>query len=166
MSGAPAPPIVIMGAAGAGKSTVGALLAHRLGARFVDADDLHPPANVAKMRRGESLADADRAPWLATLHELLRRHATAGPRLVLACSALKAAYRAVLLAGIEGVRVVYLRADRATLAGRVAARGGHFFPPALVDSQLEALEEPDAALVIDATLPVAEVVARIVADVA
>ncbi|HSQ00950.1 MAG TPA: gluconokinase [Candidatus Dormibacteraeota bacterium] len=73
MSGAPAPPIVIMGAAGAGKSTVGALLAQRLGARFVDADDLHPPANVAKMRRGEPLGDADRVPWLATLHALLLR---------------------------------------------------------------------------------------------
>ena len=85
---------------------------------------------------------------------------------MLACSALKAAYRAVLLDGIAGARLVYLRADRQTLAGRVVARGAHFFPPALVDSQLAALEEPDAALVIDARRPVEAIVARIVAAVA
>jgi gluconokinase len=157
------PPLVIMGAAGAGKSTVGALVARRLGARFVDADDLHPPANRAKMARGEALDDADRAPWLAALHDVLLQSATAGRSVVLACSALKATYRAVLLAGVADARLVYLRADRAVLAARLAARRPHFFPPALLDSQLAALEEPSEALVIDAARPVEDVVAQVVA---
>ncbi len=161
MAGTPAPSIVIMGAAGSGKSTVGTRLAARLGAGFVDADDLHPPANRAKMQRGEPLDDADRAPWLAALHDVLARYAAADQGVVLACSALRAAYRAVLLDGIARARLVYLRADRAVLAERLAARRGHFFGPALLESQLATLEEPQDALVIDATLPVDEIIARI-----
>ena len=166
MSGAPAPPIVVMGAAGAGKSTVGRALAQRLGAEFVDADDRHPPANRAKMARGEPLDDSDRAPWLAALHDLLAQSVASGRRVVLACSALKVAYRAVLLADIPSARVVYLRADRSVLVERLASRRAHFFPPALLESQLATLEEPADALVIDATLPVDEIVARIVTAVA
>lgn len=162
MAAAP-PPLVVMGVAGAGKSTIGARLAERLGARFVDADELHPPANRAKMARGEPLDDADRAPWLAALHAVLAASAAGGHPVVLACSALKVAHRNVLLAGVPGARLVYLRADRAVLAARLAARRHHFFPPALLDSQLAALEEPDDALVVDAARSVEEVVAEIVA---
>ena len=160
MSGAPAPLIVVMGAAGAGKTTIGTALAQRLGVPFVDADDLHPPANVAKMQRGQALDDADRAPWLAALHRVLVRHRASG--VVLACSALKAAYRSVLFAGLEGVRLVYLRAERDELARRLSARRAHFFSPALLDSQLATLEEPADALIVDASLPVEEIVAGIV----
>ena len=138
----------------------------RLGAEFLDADDLHPPANRAKMARGVPLDDTDRAPWLAALHELLAQSVASGRRVVLACSALKAAYREVLLADVPGARVVYLRADRSVLARRLASRRAHFFPPALLDSQLATLEEPADALVIDATLPVEEIVARITCRVA
>jgi gluconokinase len=156
-----APLILVMGVAGSGKSTVGALLAGRLGAAFVDADGLHSAANRAKMRRGEALDDADRAPWLAALRDVVRAHAAAGRQLVLACSALRAGFRTALLAEVPGARVVYLRAAREVLAARLAARRDHFFPPALLDSQLAALEEPDDALVIDATLRPAAIVARI-----
>ena len=99
-------------------------------------------------------------------HELLAQSVASGRRVVLACSALKATYREVLLADVPGARVVYLRADRSVLASRLASRRSHFFPPALLDSQLATLEEPAEALVIDATLPVDEIVARIVAAVA
>ena len=166
MAGTPAPSIVIMGAAGSGKSTAGTLLAARLGVTFVDADDLHPPANRAKMQRDEPLDDADRAPWLTALHDVLARYAAADQGVVLACSALKAAYRTVLLAGIAGARVVYLRADRALLAERLTSRRGHFLGPALLDSQLATLEEPADALVIEATLSTEEIVSQIVASIA
>jgi gluconokinase len=126
MSGAPAPPIVVMGAAGAGKSTVGRALAQRLGAEFVDADDRHPPANRAKMARGEPLDDTDRAPWLAALHELLAQSVASGRRVVLACSALKATYREVLLADVP--RGSYLRAD-GRCSRRLASRRLHFSRP-------------------------------------
>lgn len=151
-----------MGASGAGKSTVGRLLAARTGAGFVDADDLHQPANVAKMRRGEALDDADRAPWLEALHALLVDRAAAGRPTVLACSALKAAYRRRLVDGLDGVRFVYLRAERALLEERLGGRRGHFFPADLLDSQLAALEEPADAVVVDAGLPPDAIVDRLV----
>jgi gluconokinase len=138
-----------MGVAGSGKSTVGRLLAERLGWPFLDGDDFHPAENVEKMRRGIPLTDADRLPWLRHLHELASRCENA----VLACSALKESYRRILSGGDPRVRFIYLRADPALLASRLEGRKGHFFKRALLDSQLDALEEPTEAIIVDASQP-------------
>jgi gluconokinase len=139
--------VVVMGVTGAGKTTVGRLLARGLGCEFLDADDYHPAANVAKMRAGRPLTDEDRAPWLARLNEVL--HAHAGRGVVLACSALKQRYRERLFAGIPDGRLVYLRGTKALIASRLEARRGHYMNPALLDSQFAALEEPRDAIVAD-----------------
>lgn len=128
-----------MGVSGSGKSTVGIALATRLGVPFVDGDDLHPPANVAKMASGTPLEDADRWPWLALVGAAL---AEAPAGLVVACSALKRSYRDAIRAVAHDVRFVYLRVDRDELEQRMAHRPGHFMPVALLDSQLATLEEP------------------------
>ncbi len=141
--------VVMMGVTGAGKTTVGSRLAAALGCEFVDADDHHPPANVAKMRAGEPLTDDDRRPWLARLNELLRERAARGADVVLACSALKASYREALLAGLAKARLVYLRGEKTVIAARLAARRGHYMNPALLDSQFATLEEPRDAIVVD-----------------
>lgn len=148
-----------MGVAGAGKSTVGALLAQALGAEFLDADDFHPPENVAKMAAGTPLADADRAPWLARLNAELRRRRHA----VLACSALKEAYRRALCEGVE-CRLVHLRGDPALLRARLAARRHRYMPASLLESQFAALEPPARAIEIDVRAPAAECVAAILAQ--
>ncbi len=137
-----------MGVAGAGKTTIGQLLAQRLGWPFHDADDFHPPANVAKMRAGIPLTDEDRVPWLAQLNELAKSANNAGHRLIIGCSALKARYREQLAAGVEGMRFVYLQGSQDLIARRMAARRGHFMPPGLLDSQFAALEEPTDAIVV------------------
>ncbi len=139
--------VVVMGVTGAGKTTVGLPLARALGCEFLDADDYHPAANVAKMRAGEPLTDDDRQPWLDALNHVLRERAARG--VVLACSALKASYRDRLLAGLPGARVVYLRGTKALIAARLAARRGHYMDPRLLDSQFAALEEPAEAIVAD-----------------
>ncbi|MFE5336073.1 gluconokinase [Isoptericola sp. NPDC056573] len=132
--------VVVMGVAGCGKSTVGWLLAARLGLQFVDADDLHPPSNVAKMSAGTPLTDDDRRPWLARVAEVLRGGDDGAPAVV-ACSALRRSYRDILRAGAGGdVAFVHLHGDRDLLARRIAARADHFMPPALLDSQLATLE--------------------------
>jgi gluconokinase len=164
--------VIVMGPAGAGKTTVGAALAAALGFPFHDADDFHDDDARARMGAGIALTDADRAPWLARLAALVARTLADGGSAVLACSALRRAYRAALLADTdrpERVRVVCLDAPREALARRLAARPGHFFPPALVDSQLAALEPPGAdepapAITVDATRPVATIVADVVAS--
>jgi gluconokinase len=133
--------VYVMGVAGSGKTTIGALLAGRIGGAFVDADDLHPAANVAKMARGEALDDADRAPWLdAVAIAAAARAATT--TVVVACSALKAAYRARLAAIDAPVLFVHLTAPPAVLQARLAARVGHFMKPAMLASQIAALEAP------------------------
>jgi gluconokinase len=145
--------IVLAGAAGAGKTTIGRTLAETLGWPFVDADDYHATAAVAKMRAGTALTDADRAAWLATLHRVIATAIDRRESLVLACSALKERYRAMLRGNLRGVRFVYLKASDATLRARLASRAGHFAGPDLLDSQLATLEEPrDAieALTVDA----------------
>jgi gluconokinase len=150
--------IIIMGPTGAGKTTVGRLLAERIGCRFYDADDFHPEPNVANMRAGVPLTDQDRWPWIDALHTLVWDATTRGDSIVLACSALKQSYRDRLTAGVPGVRFVYLKADPALLHARLEERRGHFMPAALVASQLDDLEEPKDAITIDASLPPEHVV--------
>jgi gluconokinase len=127
---------VVIGVSGSGKTTVGKLLAARLGVPFADGDGFHSPANLAKMAAGTALDDADRAPWLDAIAAWLDAH----PRCVVACSALRRAYRDRLRR--PDVCFVYLHGPRDVLASRLAARPSHFFPPALLDSQLAALEPP------------------------
>jgi gluconokinase len=149
--------ILLMGVTGAGKTTVGRALAQQLHWRFADADDFHSPANVAKMRAGIPLTDADRARWLQALRTAIVRWLQAGESVVLACSALKASYRDILLVSPD-VKLVYLRANEELIAARLAARRGHYMNPHLVRSQFETLQEPQGAFTIDAGLPPGEIV--------
>ena len=153
--------IVIMGVTGSGKTTVGERLAADLGWEFLDADDFHPPANKAKMHAGIPLTDEDRWPWLAALHDALARALAEGRGTVLACSALKESYRAALSDRLAGVRFVLLDGDRALLQARLANRPGHFMNPALLESQIETLERPADALLVDIGEPMDAEVAQI-----
>lgn len=154
--------VLIMGVSGAGKTTVGEALARRQGWAFLDADDYHPAANVAKMAAGSPLNDADRRPWLERLNaELLAREA-AGAHAVLACSALKDAYRAQLMHALRDVRLVYLHAPFVVIRARVETRKHKYMPASLLASQFETLEPPADALAVDAALPVHEAVNAIV----
>lgn len=144
--------IVVAGVSGSGKTTVGRMLAERLGWTYVEADDHHPPENIAKMARGEPLDDDDRAPWLASLRRALERHLDAGEGVVLSSSALKAAYRRVLADGRPEVALVLLHGPRELVGERLTERQGHFFDPALLDSQYDTLELPvpdEGVLVVD-----------------
>jgi gluconokinase len=138
--------LLVMGVSGAGKTVLGRALAAALGWDFADADDYHSPANVAKMRAGTPLTDDDRAPWLAALREEIGRRLASGRPLVLACSALKQTYRDMLQSDPVRVRLVFLDGPRELIAARLAARAGHYMPPALLDSQLAALEAPADAI--------------------
>lgn len=141
-TGADIAALVVMGVAGSGKSTIAALTAGRLGWTFRDADDFHPPENVAKMSAGAPLTDEDRKPWLAAIAAWIDERRTRGEKGVVTCSALKRAYRDVLIGLREDVRLVYLQGDRALIGGRMAARRDHFMPTALLDSQFATLEPP------------------------
>ncbi len=152
--------ILVMGVSGAGKTTIGTLLARRLNGRFLDADSLHPASNVQKMARGEPLNDADRGPWLDRVRAEMAAHQGPAP-LVVACSALKKSYRDRLGRGLY--ELVYLRGGPEVIGMRLAHRKGHFMPPALLDSQLAALEAPKDALVVDVDAPPEIIVERIVA---
>jgi carbohydrate kinase (thermoresistant glucokinase family) len=131
-----------MGVSGVGKSTVGKLLAERLGWPFRDADSFHPPANIAKMSAGTPLDDEDRKPWLAAIAAWLDERRAGSGHGVVTCSALKRTYRDVLLAGRPDVRLIFLHGPRDLIDARMAARKDHFMPPALLDSQLATLEPP------------------------
>jgi gluconokinase len=152
--------VVLMGVCGCGKTTTGRALAGEMGWPFLDADDFHPEGNVAKMRAGIPLTDDDRWPWLDRLASELAAINAGGAHAVLACSALRQAYRD-RLARAGDVRFVHLHGDRATLASRLAARPGHYMPASLLDSQLATLEAPAGAPVVDIRLPVAAQVAAI-----
>ena len=141
--------VVVMGVAGCGKSTIGPLIARALGADFAEGDTFHPPANVAKMSRGEPLDDADRMPWLAAMADAIREWQAKEKPTVLACSALRQHYRDILAGGSAGVRFVFLRGTQDTIADRIGRRRDHFMPPSLLASQFATLEEPVDAIAVD-----------------
>jgi gluconokinase len=135
--------LVVMGVSGSGKSTIADKLAERLGWRYEDGDRFHPASNVAKMSAGQPLTDEDRWPWLKAIAGEIDRVCKAGERAVIACSALKHAYRDILVHGRSDVRIVFLRGTQALIAKRLAERRGHFMPPGLLDSQFKTLEPPE-----------------------
>jgi gluconokinase len=154
--------ILIMGVAGAGKSTIGRGLADELGWPFVDGDNFHPPENIAKMRQGHALTDADRAPWLERLHAAIVEWVRKDESAVLACSVLKAGYRARVEADCEPhIRLVYLKGQKDLFRERIVHRTDHFMRQELLDSQFAILEEPTDALVVDAALSPADIVRQI-----
>jgi gluconokinase len=157
--------LIVMGVAGAGKTTLARALAERLGWAFLDADALHPPANVEKMRAGIPLGDADRAPWLAAVAAWM--DAEAGPSVV-ACSVLKRAYRAALTEGRPDARLVYIDASPELVATRVAERADHYFPASLIASQFQSLEPPspdERAIVVSMAASTEAQVAQVLARV-
>jgi gluconokinase len=134
--------LVVMGVSGSGKSTVAVKLAERLGWTFEDGDRFHPASNVAKMSAGHPLTDEDRWPWLQAIADEIDRVASNSGHVVIACSALKRAYRDLLVHGRNDVRIVFLDGTKALIADRLARRKGHFMPPGLLDSQFKTLEPP------------------------
>lgn len=152
--------VVVMGVTGAGKTTIGSLLASRLGWEFADADDFHSAANKEKMRQGIPLTDADRLPWLAALRGKIAEWVTARKNAVLACSALKQAYREMLGTGPE-IKIVYLKGSHDLIYGRLRVRHGHFADEHILASQFADLEEPRDAIVVDISPPPKEIVAEI-----
>jgi carbohydrate kinase (thermoresistant glucokinase family) len=154
--------ILVMGTTGSGKSTVGLMLAQRLGWLFLDADDFHSAANKEKMHKGIPLTDADRAPWLAAIHHELVRQDKLGCNVSLACSALKQEYRDELKANLN-MRVVYLKGSEAVLRSHIEGRHGHFAGESLLASQLATLEEPVDALVEDVSHTPEEIVTEVCA---
>jgi gluconokinase len=148
--------IVVAGVSGSGKSTVAGMLADRLHYEFADADTFHSAANVAKMRAGIPLDDADRQPWLEAIERWMDERIAAGRSAVVTCSALRRAYRQALLDGRPQVRLVFLAVSRPVATARLATRRGHFFPPGLLDSQFSDLEPPDQSenvLIVNADRP-------------
>ncbi|MGB7844795.1 MAG: gluconokinase [Candidatus Acidiferrum sp.] len=142
--------LLVMGVTGSGKSTVGLLLAERLGWVYLEADNYHSAANKEKMRRGIPLREADRVPWLEAIHAELRTQDVAGKNVVLACSALREEYRRRLTSGLA-VKLVYLRGSKELIAERLRHRSGHFAGEAILEDQFAVLEEPRNALVVDIT---------------
>jgi gluconokinase len=136
--------LIVMGVSGSGKSTVAQRLAARLGWRYEDGDWFHPPGNVAKMSAGHPLTDEDRWPWLKAIADEIDRAGEAGQHVVIACSALKHAYREVLIGGRNDVRIIYLNGTQDLIASRLNARKDHFMPPGLLASQFKTLEPPEA----------------------
>lgn len=149
---------IVMGVSGCGKSSVGKALAQSLGWDFYDADDFHPPENVAKMADGIPLDDADRAPWLAALHELISSSLKTDRPGVLACSALKEDYRRRLTGNDDAVKIVHLKGSYDLIWLRMMTRNDHFMRPHMLKSQFETLEEPVNAITVDVSLSVDEIV--------
>ena len=158
--------VVVMGVSGSGKSTVAACLAERLGWAFVDGDSFHSAAHIAKMRAGHPLDDDDRAPWLAAIAAWIDLRLQERESGIVVCSALRRAYRDVLVRGRPEVRIAYLHGDRALIEGRLAARRGHFMPAALLDTQFAILEPPTAeegAVTVSIAAPAEAIAATIAA---
>ena len=153
--------LIMMGVSGSGKTTVGKALAADLGWPFYDADDFHPPHNVAKMAQGIPLTDADRTPWLARLRDLIAGLLAEGRSAAIACSALKQAYRNQLRVDPDQVRFVYLKGDYETIRRRMEARSDHYMHAEMLRSQFDALEEPTDALTVAVDQPPERIVAQI-----
>ncbi|TWT08866.1 gluconokinase [Reyranella sp. CPCC 100927] len=160
--------VVAMGVSGCGKSTIGSKLAAALDGDYAEGDAFHPPANVAKMKSGQPLDDTDRQPWLEAMAAAIGRWSRQARPTVLACSALKRAYRDILRTGSPELRFVYLAGDKTLIAARLAARTDHFMPAALLDSQFAALEPPgsDEAITVSIDQPPDAIVAEAVAKLA
>jgi gluconokinase len=154
--------VVLMGVSGSGKTTIGRQLATRLGCEFLDGDDFHPTANVAKMAAGRPLTDAEREPWLGRLNALLRERETRGETVVLACSALKASYRARLMQGLARCELVFLQGSVDLIRSRLEARRHRYMPALLLESQFAALEPPRDAIAVDVNADPQSCVAAIV----
>jgi len=152
---------IVMGVSGCGKSSVGKALAENLGWDFYDADDFHPPANVAKMASGIPLDDSDRAPWLDSLHNLISSSLKADSPGVLACSALKERYRQQLTGNDDAVQIVHLKGSYDLIWSRMEIRTDHYMKPHMLKSQFETLEEPTNALTIDISMSLDEIVQEI-----
>ncbi len=158
--------VVVMGVSGAGKTTVGRMLADALGAEFLEGDAFHPPKNVEKMRAGIPLADADRLPWLQAIAAALDSRIGQARDVVIACSALRRAYRRILAGARHDTHFVYLKGPETLVAHRLSARHGHYMPPSLLPSQFATLEEPqpdERALVLDISQPPDGLVAQALA---
>lgn len=155
--------IILMGVSGTGKTTIGKLLASQWRAHFADADDYHPPANVAKMRSGTPLTEEDRKPWLAALRADIDRWIAQGQRAVLACSALTDFAREALGVDLPGVALVHLKGSRELIHQRLLARKNHYMPPGLLDSQFATLQPPppEVATTVDIAPPPEQIVAEI-----
>jgi gluconokinase len=141
--------LILIGVAGSGKTTVGRILAARLGCEFHDGDDLQPPQNREKMHRGIALTDEDRLPWLYAVRDLVQRCLAERRYAVIACSALKQAYRDLVIVDPAKVKLVYLKGSQTLITQRLARRTGHFFDQRLLQSQFDTLEEPADAIVVD-----------------
>ncbi len=153
--------IIVMGVSGSGKTTVGKLLAQSLNWDFSDADDFHPSANIEKMSLGIPLEDADRLPWLLQLQTTIDWWLLENKNVVLACSALKASYREMLCRDPQQVKIVYLKGSFELLAARLKTRENHYMKADLLSSQLATLEEPEDAIIIDASQPVEAIIPQI-----
>ena len=151
-----------MGVSGSGKTALGNALACNLGWDFFDADDFHPSANIAKMAAGNPLDDSDRTPWLAALHDLLSSALKADRHPVLACSALKENYRAQLLAGNGGIAIIHLKGSYDLIWSRMSAREGHYMKPEMLQSQFDALQEPENALTLDVSMNLEHMLDRVI----
>lgn len=155
--------LILMGVVGVGKTTVGILLAQRLGWEFRDADDFHPRENVEKIRRGVALTDSDREPWLVALHNAIEQWNASGTNVVLACSALKRAYREKLQTG--PVQFVYLKGSSQLILERLRLRRGHFASATILDSQLADLEEPAHAITVEVDKTPEAIVSEIIEQI-
>jgi len=166
MAGVPTrpPAVVVMGVQGSGKSTIGRLLAERLGVSFLDGDDLHPAANKQKMASGAPLTDEDRVPWLTAIGDAMSEQQAAGAGIVVACSALKRWYRELLRSSVPDLRAVWLRGDVDLIASRLEHRDHEFMPPTLLASQFETLQPLapwESGIAVSVALPPAAVVDQI-----
>ena len=155
--------VIVMGVTGAGKTTIGRALATALGWEFHDGDDLHSEANKLKMHSGIALDDADRAPWLAAIRQLIEAMLSQGRDGVVACSALKQSYRDEIVVDPNAVKIVYLKGSKEMIAERLRNRGAHFMDPDLLQSQFDTLEEPRDAIVVDIAAAPEAIVNEIVA---
>ena len=153
--------VLVMGVSGSGKTTIGEALGLKLGWKYLDADDYHPPQNIRKMAAGTPLQDSDRWPWLERINEELVKFQERGKSIVVGCSALKEAYRERLARGVRDFRVVYLRGEFALIQSRLAGRKHRFMPPTLLQSQFDALEPPQGAIEVDVSGDVSASVATI-----